>query len=296
MMLPLHFPGPKLEACFQRSTGVGWQSVYCLAFSSPQAVIRDAVSILLSHLHLLQRVVSERRLFQEKVAAAAFPRNLLDEKHMHVSFRNSFRFSEMNVWRAQQNGDIGNFSETGLERNNADDSNCSSVGSCGDSPSRLPFRSLTSPSKDSDANLGLLILAAAVHVNSKVTLVNSTADLVVSWPTCVDTTYDVNYFIAGAPQFVENNENGWSCHLKEICTKYAIVHMHKATATCFIIRGLQQGIAGILQKAEYRGLGQLCSIYLDCSTYCSTLQHILNRLCSARGRVSMQLRHWANFF
>ncbi|RZC53672.1 hypothetical protein C5167_012531 [Papaver somniferum] len=194
MMLPLHFPGPKLEACFQRSKGVGWQSVYCLAFSLPQAVIRirlfvnskadlvvslaefylgnvnvfasyvqwhleyevlgiehcsDAVSLLLSHLHLLQRVVSERRSFQEKVAAAAFPRNLLDEKHMHASFRNSFRFSEMNVWRAQQNGDIGNFSETGLERNNADDSNCSSVGSCGDSPSRLPFRSLTSPSKDS---------------------------------------------------------------------------------------------------------------------------------------------------
>ncbi|KAI3891222.1 hypothetical protein MKW98_007527 [Papaver atlanticum] len=102
-----------------------------------------------------QRVVSERPSFQEKVVAAAFPQYLLGEKHMHASFTNRSIFSEMNTGRTQQNGDIGNFSETGLESNDADDSDCSSVGSCGstgDSPSKLPFHSLTIPTKDSDSS------------------------------------------------------------------------------------------------------------------------------------------------
>ncbi|MCL7047155.1 hypothetical protein MKW94_003606 [Papaver nudicaule] len=42
-------------------------------------------------------LVSERPSFQEKVVAVAFPQNLLGEKHMHVSFTNRSRFSEMEL-------------------------------------------------------------------------------------------------------------------------------------------------------------------------------------------------------
>ncbi|OVA00501.1 EMSY N-terminal [Macleaya cordata] len=100
-----------------------------------------------------QRMVSDHPSpLLEKVDAVASPRNVLGEKYMHASFIKQTGFSEMDMERAEPNGDVGCLSAGSLEPNDADSSECS-VGSCSSTstgPYRLPFRSLTNPSQETD--------------------------------------------------------------------------------------------------------------------------------------------------